>query len=225
VNNSTTLAQSRVLIVGAGGLGSPASLALAMAGVRRITIMDPDRVDPTNLHRQLWQRTHDVGRSKVQCAAEGLRRAFPHIEVTALQERVTAQNAEALFREHSLVLDGVDDWRAKLMLSDTAVRTDVPLIYGGVLRLSGQAMRVTRAGVCLRCLFEEPQELPTCAQAGVLGSIAGAVGAMQALLAIEVLQGSDDTKESNQGQLRILDGESLRQRIVEVRRAKDCRHG
>lgn len=204
----------RALLIGAGGLGCPASLALAKQGVRRLTLVDPDRVDPTNLHRQLWHRGSDVGRLKVDSAADRLREAFPGIEVEPIGQRVDAGNAEALFRAHDVVIDGTDGVAVKFLLSDAAVLTGVPLVYGGVLRMRGQAMRIAPGGPCLRCLFEGPPSedaVPTCAQAGVLGSVAGVVGALQATLALR----------PEAGRLHVVEG--LSQRVVEVRPAPDCR--
>ncbi len=203
------------LIIGAGGLGCPAALALAKAGVERLTLVDPDRVDPTNLHRQLWHRSSDVGRLKVESASERLMAAFPRLEVTPVAEEVSARNAEALFRSHDVVLDGTDGVSIKFLLSDAAVLTGVPLIYGGVLKLCGQAMRIARAGPCLRCLFEKPppaDAVPTCAQAGVLGSMAGVVGGLMALLALG----------GEPGRLFVVEGATLSQRIVRVKRSPDC---
>ena len=223
--------QRRVLIVGAGGLGCPASLALARAGVGHLTLVDADRVDVTNLHRQLWHRDADVGRLKVESAAEGLSRAFPSLRVEGLAHRVDATNAEALFRAHDGVVDATDGTATKLFLSDVAVATGVPLVYGGVLRMQGQAMRVEPGGPCLRCLYEEapaPDAVPTCAQAGVLGAMAGLVGALQALLLMEALEPRDGgvgpgaIRVPGEAVLHVLDGASLRGRRVRVRRAPGC---
>ena len=211
-------------MVGAGGLGCPASLALAQAGVGRLTLVDPDRVEVTNLHRQLWHRTPDVGRLKVESAAEGLRRALPALRVEARAERVDGANAEALFRAHDAVVDATDGTTTKLFLSEVAVDTGVPLVYGGVLRMQGQAMRVEPGGPCLRCVYEEPPSpdaVPTCAQAGVLGSLAGLVGALQARLVLERLTGASPTVEG-EATLYVLDGLTLRGRRVRVRRRPDC---
>jgi adenylyltransferase/sulfurtransferase len=215
---------ARVLVVGAGGLGCPASLALAQAGVGHLTLVDPDRVDVTNLHRQLWHRTSDVGRPKVESAADGLRRAFPALRVEAVAERVDDRNAASLFQAHDAVVDATDGTATKLFLSDVAVATGVPLVYGGVLRMQGQAMRVEPGGPCLRCVYEEPPSpdaVPTCAQAGVLGSMAGLVGAVQALLVLERLEGTAPAA-SGEAILHVLDGATLRGRQVRVRRAPDC---
>jgi molybdopterin-synthase adenylyltransferase len=218
------LLEARVLVVGAGGLGCPASLALAHAGVGHLTLVDPDRVDVTNLHRQLWHRTPDVGRLKAESAAAGLARAFPDLSTEAMPERVGPDNAEALFRAHELVIDATDGTATKFFLSDVAVLTGVPLVYGGVLRMQGQALRIDPDGPCLRCLYEAPpppDAVPTCAQAGVLGSMAGLVGALQALLALERLSGAVGPARG-EAVLHVVDGVTLAGRTVRVRRAPDC---
>lgn len=217
-------ALARVLVVGAGGLGCPASLALARAGVRHLTLVDPDRVDVSNLPRQLWHRTSDVGGLKVESAARGLRQAFASLSVEPLAERVEERNAEALFRAHDAVVDATDGTATKLFLSDVAVATGVRLVYGGVLRMQGQAMRVEPGGPCLRCLYEEEPSadaVPTCAQAGVLGAMAGWVGAMQAMLVLEGLA-SPASQSPGEAHLHVLDGATLRGRRVRVRRAPEC---
>ncbi len=218
------LSDARVLVVGAGGLGCPASLALAHAGVGHLTLVDPDRVDVTNLHRQLWHREADVGRPKVESAVAGLRRAFPELSTEALGERVDPDNAEGLFRAHDLVIDATDGTATKFLLSDAAVLTGVPLVYGGVLRMQGQAMRIDPGGPCLRCLYEAPpppDAVPTCAQAGVLGSMAGLIGALQAMLAVELLSGTA-RPERGAATLHVLDGATLQGRTVRVRQEPDC---
>lgn len=206
-----------VLIVGVGGLGCPASLALARAGVRQLTLIDPDVVEPTNLHRQPWHHDADVGRPKVLSAKEKLNVEFPALQVEALQQRVTADNADALFRAHGLVIDATDGVETKFLLSDTSVRTGTPVIYAGVLRFEGLAMRIEPGGPCLRCLFESPpDDAPTCAQAGVLGSMAGLMGALQAELALQ------PNAKAGEAMLQVVDGRSLTFRAVRVRKRGDC---
>jgi molybdopterin-synthase adenylyltransferase len=219
-----TLSEKRVLIVGAGGLGCPASLALARAGAGTITLADPDAVDPTNLHRQLWFRTSDIGQPKVEAAAARIAAAFPGIRTVPLQAFVDESNAESLFRTHDIVVDATDGIATKFLLSDAAVLTGTPLVHGGVLRLEGQALEIGPGGPCLRCLFElppAPDAIPTCAQAGVLGSVAGVVGALQARIALQRLRHPDATLEG-QSILYVFDGTALRTREVVVRRAMDC---
>lgn len=211
-------------MVGAGGLGCPASLALAHAGVAHLTLVDPDRVDVTNLHRQLWHRASDVGRPKVDSAAEGLRRAFPSLRVEGLARRVDGDDAVALFQAHDGVVDATDGTATKLFLSDVAVATRVPLVYGGVLRMQGQAMAVVPGGPCLRCLYEDappPDAVPTCAQAGVLGSMAGVVGALQALLLLEAMT-PGAFRTPGEAPLHVVEGATLHARQVRVRRVADC---
>jgi molybdopterin-synthase adenylyltransferase len=206
-----------VLVVGLGGLGCPASLALAGAGVRRFTFLDPDVVDVTNLHRQPWHHPADVGAAKVASAAARLRAAFPGAEVATRQERLSAANAEALFRGHAVVLDATDGVETKFLLSDAAALTRTPLVYAGVLRFEGLAMRIEPGGPCLRCLFETPPvDVPTCAQAGVLGSMAGLVGGLMARLALT------PNPAPGLALLEVADGLAFTFRRVKVRRRLDC---
>jgi len=218
MKRGVTVLPQRVLVVGVGGLGCPVSLALARAGVAHLTLVDPDTVDVTNLHRQPWHHTGDVGRRKVDSAAEKLGRVFPSLSLRTLAERVTAQNVEALFRAHDLVIDATDGVDTKFLLNDAAVLTGTSLIYGGVLRFEGLALRIDPAhGPCLRCLFENPpDDAPTCAQAGVLGSMAGLVGGLQATLA---LQGPGVRGEAP---LYVIDGRAFSFRTVRLKRRPDC---
>ncbi len=207
----------RVLVIGVGGLGCPATLALAKAGVRALTLVDPDVVDLTNLHRQPWHHTADVGHPKVDSAARKLRRAFPAVRVEVEQRAVDAASVEALFSRHDVVIDATDGVDTKFLLSDASVLTRVPVIYAGVLRFEGLAMRIEANGPCLRCLFETPPvDVPTCAQAGVLGSMAGLMGGLQARLALR------SNPEPGLAMLQVVDGQSLTFRQVKVRRRLDC---
>lgn len=217
--------EARVLIVGVGGLGCPASLGLAKSGVTHLTLADPDTVDPSNLHRQLWHRGSDVGRPKVESAADRLRATFPAISIDRRAERVDANNAEALFRGHDLVIDATDGDEEKFLFSDAAVLTGTPLVHGGALRLAGQAMVIRKGGPCLRCLFEgapDPDAGQSCAQAGVLGSIAGVIGALQAVLAVRELAARGGPTRGETEPLIRFDGATLAQRTVAVKKAADC---
>lgn len=206
----------RVLIVGMGGLGCPTSLALAEQGVAHLTLVDDDVVDVTNLHRQPWHHLADVGRPKVESAAQKLRRAFPQLSLDARRERLGASDALELFAAHDLVIDATDGVKTKFLLSDAAVLSGTPLIYAGVLRFEGLAMRIERGGPCLRCLFERPpDDAPTCAQAGVLGSMAGLIGGVQARLALTPITPPISM-------LHVIDGHALSFRAVKVRRRADC---
>ncbi len=211
-------------MVGAGGLGCPVLQELARAGVRSLTVADPDRVETSNLHRQLWHHPQDVGRLKVESAKEKVERAFPHVTVRALPERVEPPQVDALFSEHAVIVDGTDGVETKFMLADAAVRTGRPLVHGGVLRMQGQALLLRPGGPCLRCLFETPpsaDEAPTCAQAGVLGTMVGIVGALQARLALEALEAPASPPE-HEALMHTFDGATLRGRTVRVRRREDC---
>ena len=174
-----TVRSARILIVGMGGLGCPASLALARAGVERLTVIDPDAVDLTNLHRQPWFRTSDIGKPKAVVAAERLRSAFPRLEVQPLIQRVDLGNAQKLVTGHDIALDCTDQIEAKFFLSDVVAPSRVPVIYGGVVRFEGQVMALLPGGPCLRCLFEQPpaaEDVPSCSRAGILGPVAGVIG-------------------------------------------------
>lgn len=211
---------SRALVIGVGGLGCAASLGLAKQGVEALTLVDHDKIDPSNLHRQPWHRGSDVGRLKCESAADGLRGAFPALKVRTFSRAVDHLNAVDLFVGHDVVIDATDGVALKFMLSDVSRKTGVPLIYGGALKLSGQVMAITKSGPCLRCLFEAPpppDAAPTCAQAGVLGALVGFIGGWQALLARDVLAGRKVA-----GRLWSFDATTLQMREMEVERAADC---
>lgn len=204
-------------MVGVGGLGCPASLGLALAGARHLTLVDFDRVELSNLHRQPWFTEADVGEPKVEVAARRLRAAFPGLGIDAQQRRLEPREAAECFAGHQVAIDGVDDGAFKFALSRASREASVPLVHGGVIRLEGLAFRIEVNGPCLECLFEgPPPNAPTCAQAGVLGTVAGVVGALQAELALR--------SEPTPGEARLLrvDGRSGAVREVSLRRAVDC---
>ncbi len=211
--------EDAIVVIGVGGLGCPAAVALAEGGVRQLTLVDGDVVETSNLHRQPLYGPEDVGRPKVEVAAERLRRAFPGLTVETWQRRVTASDVDQLLSRHRLAIDGTDSVAAKFFLSDSVARTGVPLVSGGVVQWEGRAMRIDPGGACLRCLFDEQpgeDEVPTCAQAGVLGSLAGAVGALQAALAL------GPPSPPGAAVMHLLDGKSLRVRTLTVRRLPGC---
>lgn len=219
----------RLLCVGAGGLGSGALPYLAGAGVGRITIIDPDRVDRSNLQRQVLFAESDVGRPKALAAAERLRALNPEVEVVAIEGRLDASNAETLLRAHDVVLDGSDNYAAKYLLADTTARLRLPLVYGSV---TGMDAMVTvfdvRHGPCLRCLFPEPPRawVPNCAEAGVLGPLVGMIGAVQAAEALKLLVGASSDADAAlrplTGRLWYLDARDMRSRQVAVARREGC---
>lgn len=184
------LKSARVLCVGVGGLGSPASLYLAAAGVGTLGLIDPDTVDLTNLQRQVLFRSSDEGQPKVQAAKARLQELYPEILVETYQEPLRANNAEQLFRSYDLVIDGTDNFAAKFLINDAACKFQIPMIYGTVNGFEGQAaLFFGKQGACYRCLYRDaPQaQIRNCAESGVLGSVVGVIGTLQATLALEYL--------------------------------------
>lgn len=194
------LKASRVLIVGAGGLGSPAALYLAAAGVGRITLVDDDRVALSNLQRQILHGTEDVGRAKVESAADALGRLNPHVIVDPVTVRLDADNAAALIRGHDVIVDGTDGFAARALLAETAEALRVPLVTAAVGRFDGSVTTLmpweTGEGGVANPRFADlfprapkPGMLPSCAETGVLGAITGVVGTLQAAEVLKVLLG------------------------------------
>jgi molybdopterin/thiamine biosynthesis adenylyltransferase len=182
------------LIIGAGGLGAPAAWALARAGTARISLVDPDPVDLSNLARQVIYRIEDLGVPKVEAAANRLRIAFPSAEFEARAIAFDANNGPALAAAHDFIIDATDDPSVKFLINDIACAVDRPFVYGGVLGMTGQAMTVLPGrSACLRCLFEappEPGEIASCRDAGIIGPVAGAIGEIQAAEALAYIRGA-----------------------------------
>lgn len=217
------VAAGRVLVVGAGGLGAPLCETLARAGVGAIGVVDDDRVDLSNLQRQVLYGTADVGQPKVEVAARRIRALAPACAVTASRERVVDENARELLAGWDVVCDGTDSLEAKFLLNDTCVALGVPFVLGGILRFSGQVMTVVRGGACYRCLFEDvppPGSVATCAQAGVLGAMAGVIGALQAGEALRLLRGEAPALG---GAILVHDALEGRARRIGVPRNPSCR--
>lgn len=198
VEGQEALNRARVLVVGAGGLGCPVMQALVATGVGTITVIDDDVVDDTNIHRQILFSAGDVGRPKVEVAAEQLRRHRADAEVVPLRERLDASNAPALFREHDLVIDGSDTFTTKFLSADAAELTGTPLVWGSVLRSHGELALwhsgPSERGVGLRDLYPThpaPEDTPDCATAGVLGVTTSVVGGLMATEAVKFLAGMD----------------------------------
>ena len=188
------IAAARVLVIGAGGLGSPAALYLAAAGVGTLGIADFDRVETHNLQRQLLHQDSTVGELKVTSAARRLRSTNPFITVIEHPEGVTAGNALALFAGYDVIIDGTDNFSTRYLNNDAAVLTRRPLVYGSVYRFEGQVsvFDPAQGGPCYRCLFPEPPAagtVPNCAEAGVLGALCGVIGSLQALEAVKLVTG------------------------------------
>ncbi len=211
------------LVVGAGGLGCPVAIYLAAAGVGRITICDFDHVDLSNLQRQVLYGVADLGRPKVQVAAERLRAINPHIDVRTVQDRISSENVRELVRDHDVVVDGTDNFTTRYLVSDACVLEQRPYVYGSIYRFDGQASVFdAREGPCYRCLFPEPPPpglVPNCAQAGVLGVLPGLVGSIQAAEALKLLIGAGHTLG---GRLLLIDALGATFREVRLRKDPGC---
>jgi molybdopterin/thiamine biosynthesis adenylyltransferase len=184
------LERASVAIVGVGGLGSPVALYLAAAGVGRLGLVDDQRVELSNLNRQIVFEECDVGRPKVEAAAGRLRLMDATLQVDVRQENVRPSNVTSLFADFDLVVDGTDAFETKFLLNDAAVLLRKPLVHGAVLRWGGQVTTVLPDGPCLRCLFREPPEpgdVQTCEEAGIIGAATGVIGSVQAEEALKVL--------------------------------------
>lgn len=214
---------SSALVVGAGGLGSPALLYLAAAGIGRIGVIDGDRVDLSNLNRQILHGERSVGARKADSAAEALRAIRPDLKVEAHAEALSADNAAELFRRYDVVVDGSDNFPTKYLCSDASVLTGVPLVHAGVLRFGGQIMTVVPGkGPCLRCLIPDippRRDAPTCSESGVVGAAAGVLGSWQAVEAIKLLAG---VGEPLCGRLLSLDTLAGSASTLSVRRNPGC---
>lgn len=213
------LKAARVLVVGAGGLGAPVSLYLAAAGVGALVLADPDRVDRSNLQRQVLYTEDHIGRPKVDSAAEQLLSLNPHVYIEPLQTEVTAQNARELVKGVDLVLDGTDDFATRFAVSAACVAEGKTLVTGAIGRWTGQ-VGVFAGKPCYRCLVPEiPPDAETCQAVGVVGALAGVIGSMMALEAIKVITGAG---EPLLGRLLIYDGLSGQTRTVKVGADPEC---
>jgi molybdopterin-synthase adenylyltransferase len=194
IEGQSKILESRILIIGAGGLGSPSALYLAAAGVGMIGIADADTVDLTNLQRQIIHFTKDVGRPKVASAKEKMHALNPDIEIRTYHTFVSADNIMDIIKHYDFVIDGTDNFAAKFLINDACVLAQKPFSHGGILRFTGQTMTVVPgASACYRCVFPVPppkNAVPTCSQAGVLGGIAGMLGTIQAVEAVKFVTGT-----------------------------------
>ena len=214
------LAAARVLVVGAGGLGSPVLAYLAAAGVGRIGIVDDDTVDVTNLQRQILYATDDIGKSKAATAAQRLRALNPQIALDVLPVRLDAGNAREIVHLYDVVVDGTDTFGARYLINDACVLEGKPDVYGSIFRFDGQvSVFGTPGGPCYRCLYPEPpppELVPNCAEGGVLGVLAGMIGTWQASEALKLVLGIGTPLI---GRLMLVD--ALDARVREVRLARD----
>ncbi|WP_128253449.1 HesA/MoeB/ThiF family protein [Falsirhodobacter deserti] len=215
------LAQARVLMIGAGGLGAPALMYLAAAGVGQITVMDGDVVDLTNLQRQIVHDTQSVGANKATSAAQRMRALNPHVVATAVERHLTDADAD-LVAAHDLVLDGSDSFATRYAVNRLAVRAGVPLVSAALTQWEGQIGLFGDGAACYACVFPAapaPHLVPTCAEAGVAGPLPGILGAMMAAEAVKHLTGAGQTLRNR---LMIHDALFADNRTIATRRRADC---
>jgi sulfur-carrier protein adenylyltransferase/sulfurtransferase len=217
------LKAARVLCIGAGGLGSPLALYLAAAGVGTLGIVDFDVVDYTNLQRQIIHTTADVGRKKLDSAADKLKAINPFLKLRTFETKLTSENALALFSEFDIIADGTDNFPTRYLVNDACVLTGKPNVYGSIFRFEGQAsVFATEEGPCYRCLYPEPPPpglVPSCAEGGVLGILPGLVGVMQATEVIKLILGKG---EPLIGRLLLIDALGMKFRELKLRKNPDC---
>jgi sulfur-carrier protein adenylyltransferase/sulfurtransferase len=217
------LKQARVLLVGAGGLGSPAAMYLAAAGVGTLGLVDFDAVEITNLQRQIIHGTSDIGRPKLDSASDRIRDINPHVHVEQYDTALTSANALGIARDYDVIVDGTDNFPTRYLVNDMCVLLGIPNAFGSVLRFEGQAsVFATDDGPCYRCLFREPPPpglIPNCAEAGVLGVLPGLIGTIQATEAIKLILGKGDPLI---GRLLLVDALSMQFRTIQLRRDPLC---
>ncbi len=224
VEGQQRLLETNILLIGAGGLGSPAALYLAAAGVGRIGIVDDDRVDASNLQRQVLHSTGELGESKAESARQTIEELNPDVQVVTYQERLTSENVDRILSEGwELVVDGADNFPTRYLLNDASVWHQVPVVHGSIYRFEGQVtVFKPYEGPCYRCLFPQPpppELAPSCAEGGVLGVLPGVIGSLQANEALKLALGIG---EPLVGRLLLFEALSTRFDEVSVRRDPDC---
>jgi molybdopterin/thiamine biosynthesis adenylyltransferase/rhodanese-related sulfurtransferase/molybdopterin converting factor small subunit len=223
VEGQRKLKNAKVLCVGAGGLGSPASLYLAAAGVGTLGLVDFDTVDFSNLQRQILYSTDDVGRPKLKAASDRLKGLNPNIRIVPHETAITSANAIDIFRDYDIIVDGADNFPTRYLVNDACVLTGRPNVYGSIFRFDGQvSIFATKHGPCYRCLYPEPPPpglVPSCAEGGVLGVLPGVVGTIQATEAIKLILGAGDPLI---GRLLLFDALQMKFRTLKLQRDPAC---
>jgi adenylyltransferase/sulfurtransferase len=223
IEGQRRLKNAKVLLVGAGGLGSPAALYLAAAGVGTLGLVDFDKVDITNLQRQIIHGTRDIGRPKLDSASDKIRDINPNVHVEQYDTALTSSNALDIARDYDVIVDGTDNFPTRYLVNDTCVLLGKPNAFGSVLRFEGQASVFAAAdGPCYRCLFREPPPaglIPSCAEAGVLGVLPGLMGTIQATETIKLILGIGDPLI---GRLLLVDALTMQFRTIQLRRDPLC---
>lgn len=217
------LLNAKVLVIGAGGLGSPSAVYLARAGVGRLGIVDSDVVEISNLHRQILFSTDDIGKKKTIAGCDYLRRVNPDIEIISHDIRLNSENISEIIRDYDIVIDGSDNFPTRFLVNDACVFEGKPLIHGSFFRFEGQVIVINPGeGPCYRCIFPEsppPGEVPSCQQAGVLGALAGIIGLIQATEALKLILGIGD---SPAGKLIIFDALQMNFRKIKTLKDENC---
>ncbi len=216
------LIDAKVLMVGAGGLGSPISIYLTLAGVGTVGLVDFDDVDVTNLQRQILHFNDDIGRPKVESAVETLKAYNPDTNVKIHEEPITSHNAMEIMKDYDIIVNGADNFPTRYLVNDAAFLSGKPLVDGSILLFDGQATTYLPGNGCYRCLFPTPPppgEVPSCAEAGVLGMLPGMIGTIQATEVVKLILGQGD---SLSGRLLLVDALSMEFRTVKLRRNPNC---
>lgn len=223
VDGQLKLKQAKVILIGAGGLGAPLGLYLAAAGVGRIGIVDFDVVDASNLQRQVIHGTSDLGRKKLDSAADSIRDINPNVQVDKFDTGLTSQNALEILKDYDIVIDGTDNFPTRYLVNDACILLKKPNVYGSIFRFEGQASVFGyQDGPCYRCLYPEPPPpglVPSCAEGGVLGILPGTIGLIQATEAVKIILGIGETLK---GRLLLYDALGMRFRELKLRRDRDC---
>ncbi|SHM79540.1 HesA/MoeB/ThiF family protein [Ruminococcus flavefaciens] len=224
VRGQKKLLAAKVLIIGAGGLGAPTAMYLAAAGVGTIGIADCDNVELSNLQRQIIHTTNDVGKSKVQSAAEAIKALNPDVTVKNYHEYVNSKNIANMIADYDFIIDGADNFPTKFLINDACVLGHKPFCHAGILRFEGQLMTyVPDKSPCYRCIFEAPppkDAVPSCREAGVIGAMAGIIGSMQALEAVKYITGQGELLT---GSMLIFDGLKMEWRKIKLpKRVPTC---
>ncbi len=216
------IAKSKVLIIGAGGLGAPAALYLAAAGCGTIGIVDGDCVEISNLQRQIIHFSPDIGKPKVISAKEKIDKINPDVRVITYQERVFSYNISGIIKDYDFVIDGTDNFPAKFLINDVCVFSKKPFSHGGILRFDGQTITYVPENACYRCIFQTPPPkgaVPACSQAGVLGAVAGMLGTIQAAEELKYIIGKGELIINR---LLIFNALNMDFRSVKVKKNPDC---
>ncbi|MBW2484005.1 MAG: HesA/MoeB/ThiF family protein [Deltaproteobacteria bacterium] len=217
------LLKAKILIIGAGGLGSPAALYLAAAGVGTIGIADYDEVELSNLQRQIAHTTNDINRTKVESAAEKMRAINPDVMVRPHLESLSGDNIREIIKGYDFIIDGSDNFPTKFLINDACIFANIPFSHGGVLRFDGQTMTILPGkSACYRCIFTKPppqDAVPTCSQAGILGAVAGMLGTIQAAEALKYVLGIGELLTNV---LLTFDAKTMEFNKITISKQKNC---